>query len=51
MIPRGEYTIIIGQLALASAVINSSIYTALIFTALITIIITPMALRMVRKKA
>lgn len=42
MIPRGEYGIVISQLALAMGVITGNIYTILISFVVITIIITPL---------
>ncbi|MBI2579439.1 MAG: cation:proton antiporter [Candidatus Aenigmarchaeota archaeon] len=42
MVPRGEYGIVISQLALAMGIITGSVYTILISFVVVTIIITPM---------
>ena len=48
MIPRGEYGIIIGQLALTAAMITVPIYTAMVAAIIITIILTPALLRFIK---
>lgn len=45
MIPRGEYTIIIAQTVLAAGLITTSIYSALLSFVILTIIITPMMMK------
>ena len=45
MSPRGEYTIITAQLALAAGIIAAPIYTVVISVVLMTIIVTPILLR------
>lgn len=49
MIPRGEYSIIVAQAALAVGVVTQQIYTIIISFVLLTIIITPVMLRFVSK--
>lgn len=46
MFPRGEYSIIISQVALAAAVITKQLYTVIIAFVVISIILTPIALRL-----
>lgn len=46
MIPRGEYAIIISQIALTFGAITNQLYTALIAVVVLSIIITPFFLRM-----
>ncbi len=48
MIPRGEYAIIIGQIALAAAIISAQVYTALVAATVITVILTPMMMRFLK---
>ena len=48
MIPRGEYTIIIGQIALTAAIISAQVYTALVAAMIITIILTPIMMRLIK---
>ncbi len=50
MIPRGEYSIIISQLALVAGAITNQIYTVIIAFVILSIIITPILLRMASKK-
>ncbi len=45
MIPRGEYAIIISQLALGAGIITSSIYTIMMSFVVLSIIITPILLK------
>jgi Kef-type K+ transport system membrane component KefB len=49
MIPRGEYTIIVAQAALAAAMLTTDIYTIIVAFVLVSIIITPLLLRIVGK--
>lgn len=49
MIPHGEYSIIIAQIALAAGILTQQIYTVVIAFVLITVIITPVLLRFVHK--
>jgi len=46
MIPRGEYAIIISQIALTFGAVTNQLYTAVIAVVVISIIITPLLLRM-----
>ena len=48
MIPRGEYSIIVAQVALVAAAITQQIYTIIVSFVLVSIIITPLLLRMAR---
>ncbi len=48
MVPRGEYGIIIGQIALGAAIITAPIYTALIAAIIITIVLTPILMRLIK---
>ncbi|MBI2972152.1 MAG: cation:proton antiporter [Candidatus Aenigmarchaeota archaeon] len=50
MIPHGEYSIVIAQIALASSVIAKDLYTAIIAFVIITILITPPLLRLANGK-
>ncbi len=45
MIPRGEYSIIIAQFALAAAIITQQIYTVVIAFVMVSILVTPIFLR------
>ena len=45
MVPRGEVAMIVGLLALNQGVIAQPAYVALVLMALLTTIITPLALR------
>lgn len=49
MVPRGEYGIVISQLALAIGVISGSIYTILLSFVVATIVITPFLFRLEEK--
>jgi hypothetical protein len=49
MIPRGEYAIVISQLALIAAIITQQVYTIMIAFIVITIVITPILLKLVTK--
>jgi Kef-type K+ transport system membrane component KefB len=51
MIPRAEYTIVIGQLALTAGVIGTNIHSLLVVFVLITTIVTPLVLRWVYENA
>ncbi len=46
LIPRGDYTIIISQIALSLGVISIAVYSSLITVAVLTIILSPILLRM-----
>lgn len=50
MIPRAEYTLVIGQLALVAAAITASIYSVLVVFVLFTTIATPIILKWVYEK-
>lgn len=50
MIPRGEYSIIIAQLALVAGAITASVYTVIIAFVVLSIVITPVLLKMVSRK-
>ena len=45
MVPRGEYSIITAQLAMAAGIIAAPIYTVVISFVLMTIIVTPILIR------
>ncbi len=49
MIPRGEYTIIVAQAALAATMLTTDVYTIIVAFVLVSIIITPLLLRVVGK--
>ncbi|MDI6721258.1 MAG: cation:proton antiporter [Candidatus Aenigmarchaeota archaeon] len=49
MVPRGEYGIVISQLALAMGIISSDVYTILLSFVVVTIIITPFLFRLEEK--
>jgi Kef-type K+ transport system membrane component KefB len=46
MIPRGEYGIVISQVALAAAIITQNVYTTLVTFILLTVIITPILFKL-----
>ncbi len=48
MVPRGEYGIIIGQIALGAVIITAQVYTALIAAIIITIVLTPILMRLIK---
>ncbi|MEK6887878.1 MAG: cation:proton antiporter, partial [Candidatus Aenigmatarchaeota archaeon] len=48
MVPRGEYSIIVAQVALTAGVLTQQIYTIVIAVVLLTIIITPILFRFVQ---
>jgi Kef-type K+ transport system membrane component KefB len=48
MVPRGEYGIIIAQIALGAAIITAPVYTALIAAIIITVILTPILMRLIK---
>lgn len=48
MIPRGEYSIVIAQIALSAAIITATLYTIIIAFVIITILITPIILRILK---
>lgn len=50
MLPRGEYSILIAQIALGAAIITAELYTVVIAFVLITIIMTPILLRFIHGK-
>lgn len=50
MIPHGEYSIIIAQIALLGGFIKSDLYTIIIGFVIISIVITPMLLKLVNGK-
>ena len=45
MIPRGDYNIVVAQIALALGAINGSVFTALVAAIILTIIVTPLLIR------
>ncbi len=45
MLPKGEYTIIIAQIALTAAIINPSAYTSILIFTLLSVILSPLLLR------
>jgi Kef-type K+ transport system membrane component KefB len=49
MVPRGEYGIVISQIALAIGIISNSIYTILLSFVVVTIVITPFLFRLEEK--
>ncbi len=49
MVPRGEYSIIVAQFALAAGILTNQVYTIIIAVVLLTIIITPILLRVAYK--
>ena len=51
LIPRGEYSIIIAQIALTVSAINIQFYGVIISFVLLSIIITPLFLRFLRQKS
>jgi Kef-type K+ transport system membrane component KefB len=50
MIPRGEYSIVIAQIALAAAVITTQIYTVMLTFVVLSILITPVLLKFAAKQ-
>lgn len=50
MIPRGEYSIVIAQLALAAAIITSQLYTVVVAYVILSILITPVLMRFAAKQ-
>jgi len=49
MIPRGEYGIVISQIALASSLISNQIYTIMISFIVLTVIVTPILFEIEKK--
>jgi len=49
MIPRGEYSIVISQIALAAGMITNQLYTVVVSFAIISIIITPILMKFATK--
>ena len=49
MVPRGEYSIIVAQFALGIGILTQQIYTIIISAVLLTVIITPILLRVAHK--
>jgi len=49
LIPRGEYAIVISQIALTAGIITSNIYTIMIAFVILSIIITPLLMRFAAK--
>jgi Kef-type K+ transport system membrane component KefB len=45
MVPRGEVTMAIAQMGLATKVIRPEVYAVVVFTAVATTLITPLLLR------
>lgn len=50
VVPRGEYAIVVSQVALAAAIITREVYSIIIAAVLITIIVTPLLLRAIHKR-
>ena len=50
MIPRGEYSIIIAQIAIAASAITLQLYGVIISFMVLSIIVTPIFFRLVRHK-
>ncbi len=50
MIPRGEFAIVISQIALAAGIVTSSIYTIAVASVIVTIIITPILMKLASGK-
>jgi len=50
MLPRGEYSILIAQIAFGAAIITQELYTVVIAFVIITIILTPILLRLFHGK-
>ncbi|MFH0948952.1 MAG: cation:proton antiporter [Candidatus Aenigmatarchaeota archaeon] len=50
MVPRGEYGIVISQIALAAGIITGELYTVMISFVVLTIFITPLLFRFVMRK-
>lgn len=50
MVPRGEYSIIISQLALTAGIIKNDLYTIMIAFVILSIMITPILLKIASKK-
>ena len=50
MIPRGDYNIVVAQIALVLGVINAEIFTTLISAVILTIVLTPVLLRIFAEK-
>jgi Kef-type K+ transport system membrane component KefB len=50
MIPRGEYAIVISQLALSLAIITNELYTVVVSTVVLTILLTPALMKVVAKQ-
>jgi Kef-type K+ transport system membrane component KefB len=50
MLPRGEYSILIAQIALGAAIVSKELYTIIIAFVLITITLTPILLRIAKRK-
>jgi Kef-type K+ transport system membrane component KefB len=48
-VPRGEFTIILAQIGFAASLITTQVYTAIISFVIVTIVITPILLTMVKK--
>jgi Kef-type K+ transport system membrane component KefB len=49
MIPRGEYAIIVAQAALGFAILSQQVYTIIVSFVLLSILVTPLLLRIVHK--
>jgi Kef-type K+ transport system membrane component KefB len=50
MVPRGEYAIVISQLALSLAIITNQLYTIVVSTVVLTILLTPVLLKLAAKQ-
>jgi len=50
MLPRGEYSILIAQIALGASILSKELYTVIIAFVLITVILTPILLKLAKAK-
>ena len=50
MVPRGEYAVIAVHMALAATLITSEIYTIVVAFALLSMILTPLILRLLKNR-
>ncbi len=48
MIPRGEYGIIVGQIALTAAMITAQTYTAIVSAIIVTVVLAPVLMRFLK---
>lgn len=50
MVPRGEYAVVISQIALTAAIITQQVYSIVIAFVVITIVVTPLLLRFMSRR-